>query len=50
MAKKTSTSTVVQFKKRPKKKRPGVHAKTKTSILKKSKLWKKSYRGQGKKR
>lgn len=50
MAKKTSTSAAVQFKKKPKKKRPGVHAKTKNSILKKSKLWKKSYRGQGKKR
>jgi hypothetical protein len=27
--------------------RPGVHAKTKTSSLKSSKLYKKSYRGQG---
>jgi hypothetical protein len=50
MAKKTTTSSSVQFNKKPKKKRPGVHAKTKTSILKKSRLWKKSYRGQGKKR
>jgi len=28
--------------------RPGVHAKTKTSKLKKSKNYKKSYKGQGK--
>jgi len=27
--------------------RPGVHAKSKTSNLKSSKLYKKSYRGQG---
>lgn len=30
--------------------RPGVHAKTKTSGLKSSKYYKKKYRGQGKKR
>lgn len=28
--------------------RPGVHAKTKTSKLKTSKLYKKTYKGQGK--
>jgi hypothetical protein len=28
-------------------KRPGIHAKTKTSALKSSKLYKKQYRGQG---
>jgi len=28
--------------------RPGVHAKTKTSSLKTSKIYKKAYRGQGK--
>lgn len=28
--------------------RPGVHAKTKTSKIKTSKLYKKKYRGQGK--
>ena len=28
-------------------KRPGIHAKTKTSKLKTSKLYKKTYRGQG---
>ena len=33
---------------RPKKKRPGVHAKSKSSKLKSSKLYKKTYRGQGK--
>ena len=33
-----------------KKKRPGVHAKTKTSKVKSSKFYKKKYRGQGKKR
>ena len=29
------------------KKRPGIHAKTKTSKLKGSKLYKKKYKGQG---
>jgi len=33
---------------KPKVTRPGVHAKTKTSKNKKSKHYKKSYRGQGK--
>ena len=33
---------------RPKKKRPGVHAKSKTSRLKGSKNYRKAYRGQGK--
>ena len=32
---------------KPKKKRPGVHAKTKTSKVKSSKHYKKAYRGQG---
>ena len=31
----------------PKRERPGVHAKTKTSSLKASKNYKKKYRGQG---
>ena len=35
------------FIKRPKVKRPGVHAKTKTSKLKQSKNYAKKYRGQG---
>jgi len=33
---------------KPKKKRPGVHAKTKSSKLKGSKNYTKAYRGQGK--
>jgi len=33
---------------KPKKKRPGVHAKSKSSKLKGSKNYVKSYRGQGK--
>jgi len=38
----------VVFKKKPKVKRPGVHAKSKTSKLKSSKNYVKPYRGQGK--
>ena len=38
----------VAFTKKPKKKRPGVHAKSKTSNLKQSKNYVKKYRGQGK--
>jgi hypothetical protein len=34
--------------KQPKKKRPGVHAKSKTSKLKTSKNYQKKYKGQGK--
>ena len=37
----------VFFKKKPKIKRPNVHAKTKTSNLKTSKNYVKKYRGQG---
>jgi hypothetical protein len=33
---------------KPKKKRPGVHAKSKTSKIKNSKNYVKTYRGQGK--
>jgi hypothetical protein len=33
---------------KPKKKRPGVHAKSKTSKIKNSKNYVKAYRGQGK--
>ena len=33
---------------KPKKKRPGVHAKSKTSKIKSSKNYSKVYRGQGK--
>lgn len=39
---------ISNFVKTPKKERPGVHSKSKTSKLKSSKLYKKRYRGQGK--
>ena len=42
--------TYVQVVERPVKKRKGVHAKSKTSSLKSSKLYKKKYRGQGRRR
>jgi hypothetical protein len=45
MAAKTQTTTL---KTTAKVKRPGVHAKTKTSKIKTSKLYKKKYKGQGK--
>jgi hypothetical protein len=45
MAKVTNT---VEKVKKPKMKRPGVHAKSKTSSLKTSKNYVKKYRGQGK--
>jgi len=38
----------VAFTRKPKVKRPGVHAKTKSSNLKTSKNYIKKYRGQGK--
>ncbi len=44
MAKQT---TVNNFLKKPKVKRPGVHSKSKTSKLKTSKHYKKSYKTQG---
>ena len=44
MAVKTNTSEKVV---KPKIKRPGVHAKTKTSVSKKSKMYSKTYKGQG---
>jgi len=43
MAKKTITN----FYKEKRRKRPGIHSKTKTSVLKSSKNYKKKYRGQG---
>jgi ribosomal protein L44E len=46
-AKKTSTSTVNQFAKRAKRKRPGIHSKSKYSKLKGSKNYKKLNVGQG---
>lgn len=45
MAAKIQTTT---FKPAVKVSRPGVHAKTKTSSIKTSKLYKKKYKGQGK--
>ncbi len=44
MAKQT---TVSSLRKKPKTKRKGIHAKTKTSTNKNSKLYKKPYRSQG---
>ena len=44
MAKKQTTSLWVE---KPKKSRPNVHAKTKTSKLKSSKNYTKKYKGQG---
>jgi hypothetical protein len=44
MAKTKELSTSVS---KPKKKRPGVHSKKKTSKLKSSKNYKKLYKGQG---
>lgn len=46
MAKKTSSNSSVKISK-PKKKRPNVHSKSKSSKLKGSKLYKKKYKGQG---
>ena len=40
--------TLGNYVDKPKKKRPGVHAKSKTSKLKSSRNYKKTYRGQGK--
>ena len=45
MAKAKSTGSSIMT---PKRNRPGVHAKTKTSSHKQSKHYKKKYRGQGK--
>ena len=44
---KAKTQTAVSFMKKPRKKRPGVHAKSKTSKLKSSKNYTKSYSSQG---
>lgn len=44
----SKTSSASLFKKKPKIKRPGVHAKTKASRSKHSKNYQKRYRGQGK--
>lgn len=47
MAKQLRTSTATSFKSKSKKKRPGVHSKKNTSVLKSSKNYKKLYVGQG---
>ena len=46
--KKAGSSHGGQYVGRPKVNRPGVHSKTKTSNHKRSKNYRKSYRGQGK--
>jgi hypothetical protein len=48
MAKTKQTSATKMYNPTPKKKRPGVHSKKKTSKSKSSKNYKKAYRGQGK--
>ena len=45
---KIKSQTATTHLDKPNVSRPGVHAKTKTSKLKTSKLYKKAYRGQGK--
>ena len=45
---KAKAQTAVSFMKKPRKKRPGVHAKSKTSKLKTSKNYVKAYTAQGK--
>ena len=40
--------TLNNYLKKPKKKRPGIHAKSKSSNLKSSKNYVKKYKGQGK--
>jgi hypothetical protein len=47
-AKPKSTGSTNAFKPKKRKKRPGVHAKTKTSKGRESPNYKKKYRGQGK--
>lgn len=47
MSKKTTTTTSSIFRDKPKIKRKGVHAKTKTSKNKLSKKYKKPYNSQG---
>ena len=48
MAAKKSTSSILAFKKKAKKRRKGIHAKSKSSKLKNSKSYRKRYVGQGK--
>jgi hypothetical protein len=44
---KSKAQTAISFVKKPRKKRPGVHAKSKTSKLKSSKNYTKLYSSQG---
>ena len=48
MAKVKAKESTTKVLDKPKKKRPGVHSKKNTSVLKSSKNYKKLYRGQGK--
>ena len=48
MAKTKQTSAIKMYSPKPRRKRPGVHSKKKTSKSKRSKNYKKAYRGQGK--
>jgi hypothetical protein len=48
MAAKLKTSSVISFIKKPRKKRPGIHAKSKSSKIKTSKNYVKQYTAQGK--
>lgn len=48
MAAKAKTNSVSTYASKPKVKRPGVHAKSKSSKLKTSKNYAKAYRAQGK--
>jgi hypothetical protein len=46
-AKSKTLSSSSLYKEKPKVNRPGIHAKTKSSKLKQSKNYQKTYRGQG---
>jgi hypothetical protein len=48
MAAKAKTSSTISFIEKPKRKRPGVHAKSKSSKIKSSKNYVKQYAAQGK--
>lgn len=48
MAAKAKSQSVISFVKKPKRKRPGIHAKSKTSKCKNSKNYAKPYVSQGK--
>jgi hypothetical protein len=44
---KIKAQSAASFKPKAPKSRPGIHSKTQTSVLKSSKNYKKSYKGQG---